>query len=142
VVSLTARVQSFKKAQSGKSGTKRYKLMNITKKINLAYQGSGDVSRIIEDILGCKWTVVVLRCIDAEVTRPSEIVRSVQGLSPKVLNERFRKLIRHNVIHRIVYPEVPPRVEYKLTELGQRLLQVLRELDKIETELQAGDFIE
>ncbi len=94
------------------------------------------ISRLLEDILGCKWTVVVIRGIAAGTTRPGALTRKIKGLTAKVLNERLRKLLKYEVISRKVFSEIPPKVEYHLTPLGQRICRVIVDLEEI-----AGDLV-
>jgi DNA-binding HxlR family transcriptional regulator len=83
---------------------------------------------MIEDIVGCKWSLTVLGLVAAGVRRPGVMQRRTPGLSAKVLNERLRKLLRFGIIDREVFAEVPPRVEYRLTAFGQKFEGVLREI--------------
>jgi DNA-binding HxlR family transcriptional regulator len=85
-------------------------------------------ARMVEDIVGCKWSLTVLGLIAEGVQRPGAMQRRVVGLTPKVLNERLRKLLRFGIIERQVYAEVPPRVEYRLTPFGRRFDGVLKEI--------------
>jgi DNA-binding HxlR family transcriptional regulator len=85
----------------------------------------------LEDILGCKWTMDVLRAIEAGGVRPSALKRSIPGLTTKVMNERLRKLIRLGVLDRRVFDDRPPRVEYRLTRRGRALRPLLRQIDRI-----------
>jgi DNA-binding HxlR family transcriptional regulator len=90
-------------------------------------------ARMVEDIVGCKWSLCVLAMIEQGHTRPGEMQRAVVGLSAKVLNERLRKLLRFGIVERKVFAEVPPHVEYRLTPFGRRFNRVLtaiRELDR------------
>ncbi len=87
---------------------------------------------MIEDIVGCKWSLSVLALIASGIARPGAMQRNVPGLSAKVLNERLRKLLRFGLIDRKVYAEVPPRVEYRLTTFGKRFSGVLRQIDRLE----------
>ncbi len=89
-------------------------------------------SFILENVLGCKWTIHVLRMIQSGVHRPGQLVKTAKGLSTKVLNERLTKLTRFGLVERHSYPEIPPRVEYKLTPIGKRFSQLLDEIDKLE----------
>jgi DNA-binding HxlR family transcriptional regulator len=98
-------------------------------------QASAHVSRMVEDVLGCKWSMVVLGLVRKGTTRPGAIERSVPGLTTKVLNERLRKLVRFGVIQRQVFPETPPRVEYTLTAFGARFVKILAMIDELEAEL-------
>lgn len=85
-------------------------------------------ARMVEDIVGCKWSLTVLGLITDGVQRPGAMQRRVPGLTAKVLNERLRKLLRFGIIGRQVYAEVPPRVEYRLTPFGRRFDGVLKEI--------------
>ena len=76
---------------------------------------------MVETIYGCKWSLTVYRLLSSGVNRPGEMVRSVEGLTTKVLNECLRKNLDFGIIDRVAYPEVPPRVDYKLTPLGESL---------------------
>ena len=85
-------------------------------------------ARMIEDIVGCKWSLTVLGLIAEGVQRPGAMQRRVPGLSAKVLNERLRKLLRFGIIEREIFAEVPPRVEYRLTAFGRRFDALLGEI--------------
>ena len=100
--------------------------MSPKAKINLR-AGAG-AARMVEDIIGCKWSLTVLGLVSDGVHRPGAMQRRVPGLTAKVLNERLRKLLRFGIIEREVFAEVPPRVEYRLTALGRRFDGVLREI--------------
>lgn len=97
-----------------------------------------DASEMVNSIIGCKWSVGVLDAITEGVHRPSDLQRACEGISTKVLNERLRKLIRFELIERISYPVSPPRVEYKLTELGSRFLPVLEAVRTLQREIEAA----
>jgi DNA-binding HxlR family transcriptional regulator len=96
------------------------------------------VSQIVEDVLGCKWTIHVLLKIREGVNRPGALVRTSRGLTAKVLNERLNKLVRFGVLEKASYPEIPPRVEYHFTPLGRRLNQLLDEIRRMQQELEDG----
>ena len=85
-------------------------------------------ARMVEDIVGCKWSLTVLGLVAQGVSRPGAMQRRVPGLTAKVLNERLRKLSRFGIIERRVFAEVPPRVEYTLTAFGRRFEGVLDEI--------------
>jgi DNA-binding HxlR family transcriptional regulator len=87
---------------------------------------------MIEDIIGCKWSVCVLDLISRGVARPGAMQKSIDGLSPKVLNERLRKLLRFGLIERQVFAEVPPHVEYRLTLLGRKFDKLLAQIQELE----------
>jgi len=83
---------------------------------------------MVEDIVGCKWSLTVLSLITAGVSRPGAMQKRVDGLTAKVLNERLRKLLRFGIIEREVFAEVPPRVEYRLTAFGRRFTGVIEQI--------------
>jgi DNA-binding HxlR family transcriptional regulator len=93
------------------------------------------VSRLVEDVLGCKWTVRVLGVIRAGVCRPGAMEREIDGISTKVLTERLRKLTRFGLIERRAYAELPPRVEYRLTTFGRRFTRILDDVDRLQREI-------
>ena len=72
-----------------------------------------------------KWKVLILRDLLDGTKRFSELRRSVGSVSQKVLTANLRQMERDGLVHREVYPEVPPRVEYSLTELGKSLKPIL-----------------
>lgn len=76
-------------------------------------------------IIGDKWKVLIIRDLMPGTRRFSELKRSVGNVSQKVLTEKLRDLEADGVITRTVYPEVPPRVEYSLTDLGRQLAPTL-----------------
>ncbi|OPZ76691.1 MAG: putative HTH-type transcriptional regulator YybR [Actinobacteria bacterium ADurb.Bin444] len=77
------------------------------------------------DIISGKWTILVLRDLAAGINRFSGLERSLKGISPKTLSERLKSLERAGVITRTSYPEVPPRVEYALTDMGRDLIPLV-----------------
>lgn len=83
------------------------------------------------DIIGSKWTFLIIRdlLIDGRV-RFGDLLRSLDGVSPKTLSLRLRELEKYGLVNRIVYPEIPPRVEYELTEKGKQLEPIFIELKK------------
>ncbi|HEX6137396.1 MAG TPA: helix-turn-helix domain-containing protein [Casimicrobiaceae bacterium] len=94
-------------------------------------------ARMVEDIVGCKWSLAVLDRVRHGVSRPGALEHSLPGLSTKVLNERLRKLQRYGIVKRTAYPEVPPRVEYALTPFGEKFVRVLDGVAALERELEA-----
>lgn len=77
-------------------------------------------------VIGSKWTVLVLRELVGSVRRFSELERSLIGISPRTLSMRLGSLEKNGIVARKVYPEIPPRVEYKLTPLGRSLEPILK----------------
>ncbi|NEQ47346.1 MAG: helix-turn-helix transcriptional regulator [Leptolyngbya sp. SIOISBB] len=93
--------------------------------------------KMTEDVLGCKWSLTVLQLVRQGISRPGSMVRSVEGLTTKVLNERLRKLMRYKILKRHAYPEIPPRVEYRLTPLGEKFIGILDQLAELDEELES-----
>jgi len=89
-------------------------------------------ARMVEDIVGCKWSLTVLGLVKRGVSRPGAMLKNVDGLTAKVLNERLRKLIRYGVVEREVFAEVPPHVEYRLTPLGRQFIDVLDRIEALD----------
>ncbi|UQX87512.1 helix-turn-helix transcriptional regulator [Jatrophihabitans telluris] len=79
-------------------------------------------TRLILDRVGDKWTVLVVSALSERTLRFSELRARVGGVAPKVLTQTLRALERDGILHRKIYAEVPPRVEYSLTELGRSLI--------------------
>ena len=90
------------------------------------------VTYIVEHTLGCKWMLEVLHLIRTGVNRLGAMTRSVDGLTTKVLNERLSDLLNFGIVEKISYPEMPPRVEYTLTDFGQRFIRILDMIDELE----------
>lgn len=76
-------------------------------------------------LIGDKWKVLILRDLLAGTKRFGELKKSVGNVSQKVLTAQLRDMEKSGLLTRKVYPEVPPRVEYSLTELGQSLRPIL-----------------
>ena len=76
-------------------------------------------------LISSKWKVLILRDLLAGTKRFGELRRSVGNVSQKVLTAQLREMEDSGLVTRTVYPEVPPRVEYALTELGQSLRPIL-----------------
>jgi DNA-binding HxlR family transcriptional regulator len=94
-----------------------------------------DVADVFENVVGCKWTIHVLTQIRGGVRRPGDLVRTAEGLSAKVLNERLGKLVRFGVLAKTSYPEIPPRVQYDLTPFGNRIAQILDQVHTLRREM-------
>lgn len=94
-------------------------------------------ARMVETIYGCKWSLTVYQLLANGIQRPGEMVRSVEGLSTKVLNQCLKKNIEFGILDKVIYNELPPRVEYQVTEFGQKFLNILDELEKLQQEIDA-----
>jgi DNA-binding HxlR family transcriptional regulator len=77
------------------------------------------------EIIGAKWTALLVHDLSEGPRRFSELERSCSGISPRTLAERLRALEQEGILARQSYPESPPRVEYSLTEKGEALLPII-----------------
>jgi len=73
------------------------------------------------DVIGGKWKVVILFWLKEGVRRFSELRRLIPGISERMLTQQLRELEDHGIVHRRVYAQVPPKVEYSLTPYGRTL---------------------
>lgn len=94
-----------------------------------------DSARMVETIYGCKWSLTVYQLLANGVNRPGEMVRSVDGLSTKVLNQCLKRNVDFGILKKQVYHELPPRVEYKVTPFGERFLSVLEQIEALQEDL-------
>jgi DNA-binding HxlR family transcriptional regulator len=76
-------------------------------------------------IISGKWTLLIIRDLASGVKRFNQLERLLQGISPKTLSERLRALELEGIVQRQTFAEVPPRVEYSLTEKGHDLVEVV-----------------
>lgn len=84
---------------------------------------------IAQKIIGGKWVLRILYHLSTEMLRFGELNRRMPEVTQATLTKELRRLEGFQLIKRKVYPEVPPRVEYSLTEIGMKLLPVLKELE-------------
>jgi DNA-binding HxlR family transcriptional regulator len=86
------------------------------------------VVREILDRVGDKWSVLVIALLGVQGQRFSELRRSIEGISQRMLTLTLRQLERDGLVARTVHPTVPPRVDYALTPLGQSVLEPIMAL--------------
>ena len=77
------------------------------------------------EVVCAKWTLLLVRDLAEGRSRFCELERSLEGISPRTLSLRLRALEEEGIVERRTYPEVPPRVEYQLTEKGEALLPII-----------------
>jgi len=92
-------------------------------------------ARMVETIVGCKWSLTVYQLLANDVNRPGEMVRNVDGLSTKVLNTCLKKNTDFGILERIAYNEIQPRVEYKVTRFGEKFIHILDALEQLQDEI-------
>jgi DNA-binding HxlR family transcriptional regulator len=80
------------------------------------------------DIVCGKWTLLVIRDLAERRSRFCELERSLEGISPRTLSLRLRALEEEGIVERHTFPEVPPRVEYSLTEKGLALIPIIEDM--------------
>ena len=77
------------------------------------------------EIVCAKWTILIVRDLADGRSRFCELERSLAGISPRTLSLRLRALEEEGILERRTYPEVPPRVEYALTDKGRALIPII-----------------
>jgi len=80
------------------------------------------------DVVCGKWTLLVIRDLADGRSRFCELERSLEGISPRTLSLRLRALEEEGIVARHTFPEVPPRVEYALTEKGEALVPLIEDM--------------
>ena len=103
------------------------------------YEEDVPVALQVESVLGCKWSIQLLQLVAQGCSRPSAILRACPGLSAKVMNERWRMMIRFGIVRRTVFGDRPPiQVEYALTSFGKRFIRILDEVHRLQDDLDSG----
>ncbi len=110
-------------------------------KISEKKSGDRNARRMVENVIRCKWSLTVLEQIRSGVNRPGAIERGVEGLTTKVLNERLRKLVRFGILKKTIFAEIPPRVEYELTDFGKNFTEVLDAIEQLQSHLESSEII-
>src|SRR5438270_10929386 len=93
----------------------------------MASNDSCPVCRTAEIVCG-KWTLLVIRDLSEGRSRCCELERSLRGISPRTLSLRLRALEEEGIVARQTFPEVPPRVEYALTDKGRALVPLIEDM--------------
>jgi len=88
------------------------------------------VSAMTEDIVGCKWSMTVLQLVRQGICRPGAMEHQIEGLT-----SNLKKLTNYRILHRHAYPEIPPRVEYQLTEFGEKFVGILDAIATLDREI-------
>lgn len=81
-------------------------------------------------LIGNKWKLLIIRNLTAKTYRFNELKYSLEGISQKVLTENLRALEDDGIVMRTAYPEIPPRVEYSLTELGKTISPIMKAMEQ------------
>ncbi len=80
-------------------------------------------------LIGSKWKLLIMRNLLVRPWRFNELQKSLDGISQKVLTDSLRSMEADGIITRTVYPEVPPRVEYALSELGESMRPIIKSME-------------
>ena len=79
-------------------------------------------------IIGSKWNLMILHQLNDQTLRFNELQKGMNNVNPKTITKHLRYLEKYNIIKRVVYAEVPPRVEYSLTENGITFIPILKSI--------------
>ena len=85
-------------------------------------------------LIGSKWKLLIIRNLLVRPWRFNELQKSLEGISQKVLTDSLRSMEEDGIITRTVFPEVPPRVEYALSELGESMRPIIKSMEPWGTE--------
>src|SRR5229473_5177685 len=114
--------------RSRRSASPRLALLQLVKYgLEMAVDETCPVCMTAEIVCG-KWTLLLVRELSEGTSRFCELERSLTGISPRTLSLRLRALEEEGIVERHTFPEVPPRVEYALTEKGQALLPIIDDM--------------
>ena len=89
-------------------------------------------------LIGSKWKLLILRNLLARPWRFNELQKNLEGISQKVLTDSLRSMEEDGLVTRRVYPEVPPRVEYSLSELGESMRPIIQAMEQWGTAYKAS----
>ena len=93
-------------------------------------------------VIGSKWKLLIMRNLLVRPWRFNELQKNLEGISQKVLTDSLRSMEADGIITRTVYPEVPPRVEYALSPLGETMRPILNAMQAWGNAFKAGEFAE
>jgi DNA-binding HxlR family transcriptional regulator len=97
------------------------------------------VASMVESIVGCKWSISLLRLAADGCSRPSALLRACPGLSAKVMNQRLQKMQRFGIVRRSVFGDKPPlEVDYLLTPFGRRFIELLDGVRRLQEAVDNG----
>jgi DNA-binding HxlR family transcriptional regulator len=99
-----------------------------TRTMNTVHEATSCAVAACAEIIGAKWTALLVHDLSEGPRRFSELEHSCAGISPRTLSERLRALEEEELVERRSYAESPPRVEYELTEKGAALLPIISEM--------------
>ena len=121
----------YKQAQNGEVGT----FVKVMEKKDEKKFSSTHVAEAVETVFGCKWSLRILEQIRRGITRPGAIERALPGLTTKVQHYYFGRMMDLGILAKTSFPEIPPRVEYKLTNFGKRFVKILDSIQELQGKL-------
>jgi DNA-binding HxlR family transcriptional regulator len=86
------------------------------------------MSHTVLEVLASKWVYLVVCALRTATLRHGELARKVEGITPKMLTQTLRELERNGLVTRKIYPVIPPKVDYELTDLGRNLAALLDQI--------------
>jgi DNA-binding HxlR family transcriptional regulator len=85
---------------------------------------------VTKEVLGGKWKANLIYGISEGIRRPSDLQRAIPGATKRVLNQQLKELAAFNVLAKKIYHQLPPKVEYSLTELGETLMPIIKMMNQ------------
>jgi DNA-binding HxlR family transcriptional regulator len=109
------------------SGTIHSGVHNVkpAREVRMKRKGQQCPAEMTLDVIGGRWKVLILWQLFQGERRFSELLRALDGITQKMLTQQLRELEKDGIVHRQVYPQIPPKVEYSLTPLGKSLRPVV-----------------
>ena len=99
------------------------------------------VAAITENLLKRKWSAVILRHLSHGTNVPFDIAKLETSISPKVMSERLRTMVRYGLIARFPRPAPSDIIEYRLTALGKKILEMVDNINQLDAQLRQGSFL-
>ena len=83
-----------------------------------------------KEVLGGKWKTSLIYAISEGILRPSDLQRAIPGSTKRVLNQQLKELEEFHILNKKIYHQLPPKVEYTLTELGETVLPIIKMMNQ------------
>lgn len=101
----------------------------------MKYHSVKDPIRIYIEVLGGKWRLLILHQLFSNTQRFKDLLKTIEGITPRMLTKELRMLEKFNLVEKEVYKEVPPRVEYSLTDEGVKLYPLIENIKSVGVQL-------
>jgi len=96
-----------------------------------------DIAATIAAVYGCKWSLKILRAIQNGICRPGAMEKALPGLTTRVQSYYLKRMKALGIIEKTSFPEIPPRVEYRVTPYGIRILSVFASIQALQEQMEA-----